>query len=141
MIYILDTDHVSLFLQSNQAIVSRVALVAPNLAVTIITVQEAFNGWVVKINARSESENLVRLYTQLWTTQEFFKGVRILNFNTTAYNCYDRLLKEYPQLNKKRLYKDLRIASIALSVNAVMVTRNQKDFSQIPDLRLEDWTQ
>lgn len=140
MIYILDTDHVSLFLQSNQAVVSRVALVALNLAVTIITVQEAFNGWVVKINARSESENLVRLYTQLWTTQEFFKGVRILNFDTTADNCYDRLLREYPQLNKKRILKDLRIASIALSVNAVMVTRNQKDFSQIPDLRLEDWT-
>lgn len=140
-LYILDTDHVSLLLQGNKAVVSKVALAVPHLAITIITVQEIFNGWVVKINDRSESENLVRLYTQLWTTQEFFKGIRILNFDIAACNYYEHLLTENQQLNKKRLQKDLQIASIALSVNAVMVTRNQKDFSQIPDLTLEDWTQ
>jgi tRNA(fMet)-specific endonuclease VapC len=140
-LYVLDTDHVSLLLQGNKEVVSKVTLVAQNLVITIVTVQEIFNGWVVKINDRSESENFVRLYTQLWTTQEFFRGVRILNFDATAYSCYQRLLRENQQLNKKRLQKDLRIASIALSVNAVMVTRNQKDFSQIPDLTLEDWTQ
>ncbi|MEO1561227.1 MAG: type II toxin-antitoxin system VapC family toxin, partial [Cyanobacteria bacterium J06632_19] len=120
---------------------SKVAQVYPNLAITIITVQEIFNGWVVKINDRAESRNLVNLYTKLWITQEYFKGVTILNFDTAAYNCYESLLKENKQLNKKRLQKDLRIAAIALSKNAVMVTRNQKDFSQVPGLALEDWTQ
>ncbi|RAM52672.1 MAG: type II toxin-antitoxin system VapC family toxin [Hapalosiphonaceae cyanobacterium JJU2] len=140
-LYILDTDHVSLLLQGNQAVISKVAQVYPHLAITIVTVQEIFNGWVVKINDRAESANLVNLYTKLWTTQEYFKGVKILNFDTTAHTCYQDLLRENQQLNKKRLQKDLRIAAIALSTNAVMVTRNQKDFSQIPDLILEDWTQ
>ncbi|MBD2498049.1 type II toxin-antitoxin system VapC family toxin [Nostoc sp. FACHB-280] len=140
-LYILDTDHVSLLLQGNQAVISKVAQVYPNLAITIITVQEIFNGWVVKINDRTESKNLVNLYTKLWTTQEYFKGVRILNFDNSAYSYYEKLLKENQQLNKKRLQKDLRIAAIALSTNAVMVSRNHKDFSQIPDLVLEDWTQ
>lgn len=49
-VYILDTDHVSLLLQGNQAVISKVAQVYPNLAITIVTVQEIFNGWVVKIN-------------------------------------------------------------------------------------------
>jgi tRNA(fMet)-specific endonuclease VapC len=44
--YILDTDHVSLLLQGNQAVISKVAQVYPNLAITIVTVQEIFNGWV-----------------------------------------------------------------------------------------------
>ncbi|WP_243458550.1 type II toxin-antitoxin system VapC family toxin [Nostoc sp. UIC 10630] len=110
------------------------------MSITIVTVQEIFNGWVVKINDRTESANLVNLYTKLWTTQEYFKGVRILNFDTAAYTCHQGLLRENQQLNKKRLQKDLRIAAIALSTNAVMVTRNQKDFSQIPNLVLEDWT-
>lgn len=113
----------------------------PKLAITVVTVQEIFNGWIVKINSASDSTELVKLYTKLWTNLEFFKQVRILNFDADAYNCYDRLLKENKQLNKKRLQKDLRIAAIAISVNAVMVTRNKRDFSLIPGLVIEDWTE
>lgn len=68
-LYILDTDHVSLLLQGNQAVKSKVTQIYPNLAITIVTVQEIFNGWVVKINDRAESGNLVNLYTKLWITQ------------------------------------------------------------------------
>lgn len=139
--WILDTDHVSHLLQGNMVVSSRADKVFPNLAITVVTVQEIFNGWVVKINGASESTDLVTLYTKLWTNLEYFKEVRILNFDAKAYNCYDRLLKENKQLNKKRLQKDLRIAAIALSVNAVMVTRNKRDFSLIPGLVIEDWTE
>jgi tRNA(fMet)-specific endonuclease VapC len=35
---------------------------------------------------------------------------------------------------------DLKIASIALSNKATLLTKNIKDFRQIPNLNVEDWT-
>ncbi|WP_395092089.1 hypothetical protein [Armatimonas sp.] len=35
---------------------------------------------------------------------------------------------------------DLKIASIALSNQATLLTRNLRDYSKVPGLRCEDWT-
>jgi tRNA(fMet)-specific endonuclease VapC len=137
--WILDTDHVSLFLEGNRTLITKVSQTS-TVAITIITVQEMFNGWMGKLNEPSQADNLVRVYTKLWETTDYFKSVVILNFDEVANACYESLLQQHPQLNKKRLKKDLRIASIALSTNSIMVTRNYQDFSQIPNLVIEDWT-
>ncbi|MBD2774435.1 type II toxin-antitoxin system VapC family toxin [Iningainema tapete] len=140
-LFLLDTDHVSLWFRGHSSISARAAQSSSNITVTIVTVQELFNGWVVNINNPSSANNLVELYTRFWATVEFLQSVRILNFDAAADTQYRRLLKEHPPLRKNRIQKDVRIAAIALSVNGVLVTRNQRDFAQVPGLVLEDWTQ
>jgi tRNA(fMet)-specific endonuclease VapC len=137
---ILDTDHVSFLLGGHPELINRINQIpSADIAITIVTVQEVFNGWVVKINNPVQANRLVELYTNLWKTVDFFKRVQVLNFGSQAQDIYAQLIRDVPHLNKKRLQKDIRIAAIALSVKAVMITRNQKDFDQIPGLKIESW--
>lgn len=136
--YILDTDHVSLILGNHSQVITNAA--KHQIFVTIVTVQELFNGWVGRINDPSLLHNLPALYSKLHTTLEYLSTIEVLNFTLEADTCLKKLLKDYPPLRKNRLQKDMRIAAIALSIGATVVTRNQRDFGQVPGLSIEDWT-
>jgi tRNA(fMet)-specific endonuclease VapC len=139
-IFILDTDSASLFLAGNQKLIYRVTQEVPHVVTTIVTVQEIFNGWAGRVNDPAEANNLVRIYDKLWQTTEFLKTIEILTFSELANTYHQRLILEHKTLAKKRLEKDMRIAAIALSVGGTIITCNHKDFAQVPDLKIEDWT-
>jgi len=138
---ILDTDHVSLLLARHSQVSYQVSEAGANVVMTIVTVQELFNGWIVRINGATDLEDIVRLYGKLNRTIALCKQVTVLDFDTVAGERYQKLLRENPSLFKKRLQKDMRIAAIALSLGGTIVTRNHQDFSQVPGLLIEDWTQ
>lgn len=139
-LWILDTDHVSLALQGHPLVTAQIKQRDLDVATTVVTAQELFNGWVIRINDPRLSSELVSLYTRFSLTLDFLKKVQILNFDDSANNRYTQLLQLDRSLRKKRLQEDLKIAAIALSTGATVATRNQRDFSLIKGLRLEDWT-
>ncbi len=140
-LWLLDTDHVSLLLERHPQVSRRVAYQGAEVAISIVTVQELFNGWVVRINGARKVEDVVRLYGKLSRTVALFGRVRVLDFDGKAGETFQRLLRENPTLSKQRLQKDMRIAAIALANDAVVVTRNYRDFSQVSGLNIEDWSQ
>lgn len=112
---VLDTDHISLILRGDRRIIDRLKSLDKNQwAVTIISIQEVFNGWVVKLNDLRCKNQQVDLYTRLWHSQTFFQQAQVLNFDAAAESCYDRLISAHPHLSKRRLEKDVKIAAIAL---------------------------
>jgi tRNA(fMet)-specific endonuclease VapC len=137
--YVLDTDHVSLILRGDTHLETRVAK-ASGVCTTVITFQESFNGWMARINQAKPEDDFVALYTKLSRSINYFKEAEILNFDEAANLMFKTLLKQYPQLRKARLERDLRIAAIALSHDSTVVTRNHKDFSLVPGLKIVDWT-
>lgn len=140
-LWVLDTDHVSLLLERHPQISRRVTEVGAEVAISIVTVQELFNGWVTRINNARNVEDTVRLYGKLSRTVSLFKRVMVLDFDEKAGEKFQQLIRETPALSKQRLQKDIRIAAIALANDAVVVTRNYRDFSQVPGLNIEDWSE
>jgi tRNA(fMet)-specific endonuclease VapC len=138
--FILDTDHVSFWLRGHPLVQARALQATGNVTTTVVSVQEIFNGWASRINNLAESETLVFAYTNLWQTAEFIRAFPVMNFDQAADDCYVRLLQENPLLQKKRLRQDMRIAAIALSLDATVVTRNRQDFGLVPGLSIVDWT-
>lgn len=137
--WILDTDHVSLALQGHSRITARIQQSDLEVATTVITAQELFNGWVVRINDPKYMKDIVELYERFLKTLNFLKEIQILSFDQAANHQYKQLLLDR-SLRKKRLQQDIKIAAIALSTDAILVTRNQRDFALVPNLRLENWT-
>ena len=137
--YILDTDCFSHWQKNHPMMVQRVEDNAENLALTIVTVEEAIRGRFKAIrdaSAPAQADKLVLAYTRLWDTLDDFKNLNILKFYQNAFTIYTQFRSQRIRIGTQ----DLRIAAIVLANNAILVTRNNRDFSQVPDLVQEDWT-
>jgi tRNA(fMet)-specific endonuclease VapC len=139
--YILDTDHISLYLGLQQPTYERVRHEFTNCGISIISVQEVFNGWVGQLGRISNENYQIAAYQKLHAASRFFQKLPILNYETAASQVYQQLIGEHPKLAKRKLENDVRIAAIAISLGATVVTRNRKDFELVPGLAIEDWSQ
>ena len=68
----------------------------------------------------------------------FVESFPVLPFDRAAVDAYERIIARLG-FSRSRDF-DRMIAAHALSVNAVLVTDNEADFDDIPDLSLENWT-
>lgn len=135
--WILYTDCLSLFQRGHPIVTQRInAVNAEEIATTIITAEEQLRGRLNVINRASSPEALISAYEGLRDTLEDLESLNLLYFNQDASVCYKNLLNQKIRIGTK----DLRIAAIALSVDGIVLTRNQRDFAKVPGLRFEDWT-
>ncbi len=136
MLRVLDTDHISLFQRNHTQVVRRVRETASSdLAITIISVEEQMRGWLAAIRQASNSTQLIENYQRLASTVRYFNTIAVLPFNQKANHCYENFLSQRIRVGRQ----DLKIAAIAIAHDAVLVTRNRRDFSQVPGLQWESW--
>jgi tRNA(fMet)-specific endonuclease VapC len=138
--YILDTDHISVFdrgRRSAQVLLSKLAVVDPSQVVTtIVTYEEQMRGWL-SYTARSRSiQEQIAAYKRLERQLASYQKMSVISFDDRSGLTFEELRKRYPRLGTM----DLKIAAITIVHDATLLTRNFKDFGQIEGLRIEDWT-
>ena len=137
MLYILDTDHVSLLQRGNTHVLAHLEHVSiDQRAVTIITVTEQIQGRLAVIHqARSEVE-VAAGAQRLQETMTFYASIRVLPYDAEAQAQFAQLRRQRVRIGTQ----DLRIAAITLSQQATLVTRNTRDFAKVPALNIVDWS-
>ncbi len=78
-----------------------------------------------------------RLISIVKTFIDFFE---VLPFDLNAAEEYGKLRAYLEKKGNIIGAYDLQIAAHALSLNAILVTNNTKEFSRIEGLKIEDWT-
>ena len=135
---ILDTDHVSLHQRGHVQVLAHVAAMPPrHLAVAIVSLEESMRGWLAVIRRARDAGALERAYGYLREGWEYYRAQRVLPFDPAAVAQYLQLRATSKQVGPQ----DLKIAAIALTRGAIVVTRNRRDFGQVPGLQIEDWTE
>lgn len=136
-LFVLDTDHLSLYQRDFEPLLSKLLSHPPNeLAITIITIEEQLRGRLAQIRKATTAAHLSECYRWLGETVDQLARLPTLYFDDSAAIVYEGLL-----LQKVRIgTQDLRIAAIVLSQSAVLLTRNRHEFSRVPGLQLDDWT-
>jgi tRNA(fMet)-specific endonuclease VapC len=136
---VLDTDHVSVLQHedSEQALQleGRIKACRDDVVVTAATIEEQSRSWLSLIGRYSDVRQQVAYYDRLVGLVRFFAAWQILPFD-------DRAAEEFLRLRHDRIRiatTDLKIASIVLIHDGILITGNSRDFVQVPGLRVENW--
>ena len=133
MKYLLDTNIcIYIIKKKPEAVIKKFTKLRPgSVAISSITLSELYYG-VVK--SSKPNENMIAL-------QEFISPLIVLDFTDQDALFYGKIRADLEKKGKPIGAMDLLIASIAISKELAVVTNNVKEFSRIPDLKVENWAE
>jgi len=135
--YILDSDVLSLLQWGDENVTAHIRSRSPEeIATTVISVEEQLSGWYRLLRRAKTAQDLVPVYERMCGAIQFLSGLPLLTFTLSAANTYEHLRKQHRRIGRM----DLRIASIVIAHDGILVTRNAVDFEGIEELKYVDWT-
>ncbi len=138
MMVVLDTNHFTEWVNEGALgarLQDRCATRSATVFTSIITAQESAEGWFALIKRHAAGSLQVpgyRLYQRSCT---------VLNeMGTLAFDDDAAEIVEVLKASRMRIGSmDLKIAAICLAHDALLLSRNLRDFAQVPELRVENW--
>lgn len=136
--YLLDTDTLTHLYAGQSNVVERLKSVDdPEVGITIITKGEVLRGRIDYLIKAQTGADLLKAQSLLFRTEELLNQLLIVPVSQAASQQFDqlRIVAKLQKIGRA----DLLIASIALSNQATLVTRNLRHFKQIPNVRVVNW--
>jgi tRNA(fMet)-specific endonuclease VapC len=136
---LLDTD-LSVFTDErdsrHERLNARMEAATEPIVCTIVSVEEVLRGWLAIIHRLRDVHRQLPAYVRLGRFIDILSDWQIVPFD-------ERAADQFVGLRRQRIHigTDLKIAAIALVNDALLVTGNQRDYSQVPGLRSENWLQ
>jgi tRNA(fMet)-specific endonuclease VapC len=137
--FVLDTDTLTLVYTAHPKVIARRASVSGSeIAITVVTRIEVLQGRFDFLLKAATVAEQVRAQERLDATETLLASIpSILPLTEEAAEEFQRL-RQNKKL-KKIGRADLLIAAITMVNGATLVTRNLKDFRQVPGLLIENW--
>ncbi|MEO7838042.1 MAG: type II toxin-antitoxin system VapC family toxin [Anaerolineales bacterium] len=131
MKYLLDTNIcIALIRQKPAALIQRLTSLQPGDAgISSITLAELFHG--VEKSARPE-QNMSAL-------EQFLLPLDLADFDQDSALAYGKIRVDLERTGQLIGSMDILIAAHAVSLDAIMVTNNVKEFQRVKGLFVEDW--
>ena len=137
---LLDTDHLTILSYPKnlrcQALTARMRE-SPDqeIGTTIVSVEEQWRGWLAVVARHRSVKRQVKAYEELVELHSFLSDWSIMPFDDEAADRFEQLRSAGVRIGTM----DLKIASIALTLNALLLSANLQDFEKVPGLRVENW--
>ena len=132
------TDHLSEVISESgpgQRLKTRLAALDSEVTTSIVAFEELLRGWLAKIHREPKPRQQTTSYRRLFKLLNAFVSWDVLVWSEDCVEIFERLEKQ--RINVKPM--DLKIAAITIAHDAVLITRNAKDFHKVPNLKIEDW--
>lgn len=103
---------------------------------TTVNVEEVVGGWIALIRRSKTNGQEARASASVAAAMEIMAPLIVFATSEAALDRFDQLVRL--KLNVGKM--DLKIAAVALELDATVVTDNAIDFGRVPGLKWEDWT-
>jgi tRNA(fMet)-specific endonuclease VapC len=132
----LDTNSLRSWIDGDSLLIERIG--ERRIAIPSIVVLEALSGWQLLLTQhqrRSDERRFAQTLSTMIQLIEYLNQVRILDYCTAAQVEFATLRRG----RGSRSRNDLRIAATCIAHDVPLITRNVRDFDDLPGLCVETW--
>jgi tRNA(fMet)-specific endonuclease VapC len=128
---LIDTDILSYYFRGDKAVTNRFSLYLDyydSFNISMITYFEVLSGLLMN-----------DAHSQLRKFEVFCASNNVINISEASVILSAKIAAHLQRKGNVLDNQDILIAGIALEQNLVLITNNEKHFSRIPDLQIDNW--